>query len=205
MENDIIQLSSLVSLQSKLKKRSGFHAKKVILIANPLVLIILLLSLAGCGSSTPAVQPFGQTSVQPSMLALVLAPAGVKIDACTLLTKADAEQIPGKAVDDPTHSVTGSKTFSVDSCEYKVTVGTALDTASLIVTVPSNGDLARAQAVFTSGKQQVQTAYNAVPVDVVGLGDAAYWVTETGNNLSILKGIVNVTLIASTQKGEAPS
>jgi hypothetical protein len=52
---------------------------------------------------------------------------------------------------------------------------------------------------------QAQAAYNATPVDVPGLGDTAYWVSGAGNNLSIMKGNVNVTLSASTQKGDSPT
>ena len=177
-------------------------SKKLFFHAIPFVLVVLLLALAGCGSSKPAAsQPAAQAPSQPPAQSLV----STKIDACTLLTKADAEQILGKPVDDPTHPVQGNETFSVDSCEYKVTGGTALDNATLIVTVPSNGDLATAQTAFDTGKQQAQAAYNAAPVDVPGVGDTAYWVGGAGNNLSILKGNVNVTLSASTQKGDAPS
>ena len=83
--------------------------------------------------------------------------------------------------------------------------GTALDNATLIVTVPSNGDLARAQAVFNSGKQQAQTLYNSVAVDVPGIGDSAYWVGGSANNLTILKGNIDISLSASTQKGDSAS
>ena len=86
-----------------------------------------------------------------------------------------------------------------------MTGGTAQDNATLIVTVPANGDLARARAVFTSGKQQVQTSYNTVPVDVPGIGDSAYWVGGADNNLFILKGNISLTLSVSTQKGDSPS
>ncbi len=175
------------------------------------LLVVLLMSLAGCGSPTPAApQPTTQgpaqttaqpTAEQPTEQSL----ASTKIDACALLTKTDAEQILGKPVDDPTHPVQGNETFSVDSCEYKVTGGTARDNATLIVTVPSNNDLAIAMTAYTTGMQQAQAAYNAAPVDVPGLGDRAYWVGGAGNNLSILKGIVNVTLAVSTQTGDSPS
>jgi hypothetical protein len=47
--------------------------------------------------------------------------------------------------------------------------------------------------------------YGAAPVDVPELGDSAYWVGGSGNNLSIMKGNVNMTLMAVNQKGDAPS
>ncbi len=181
--------------------------KKQSFLTISLAMIIMLLILVGCGSPTAAsTQPSAQVPVQStSQQPAAQSPASVKIDACTLLTKADAVQILGNPVDDPTHPVQANETFNVDSCEYQVMGGTALDNATLIVTVPSNGDLATAQTAFVTGKQQAQAAYNAAPVDVPGLGDSAYWVGGAGNNLSILKGNVNVTLSASTQKGDAPS
>ncbi|HTX90520.1 MAG TPA: hypothetical protein VMC09_04805 [Anaerolineales bacterium] len=162
-----------------------------------LTMTALLLGLAGCGGVGTANPGSATVAGQPVK--------GVTIDACALLTKADAEQILGKPVEDPTHPVEGSETFNVFSCEYKMQGGTALDNASLIVTVPAAGDLQTAQIAFDTGKQQAQAAYNAAPVDVPGLGDTAYWVGGAGNNLSILKGDINVTLSASTQKGDAPA
>ena len=171
-------------------------SKRFIFTVIPFALVIMLLALSGCASSSPTAQST-QSSQQP--------PVNTSLDACTLLTKADAEQIMGKPVDDPTHPVQGNETFTVDSCEYKVQGGTALDNVTLIVTVSSNGDLATAQTAFNTGEQQAQAAYGASPVDVPGVGDSAYWVGGSGNNLSVLKGNVNINLGASTQKGESPS
>jgi hypothetical protein len=157
--------------------------------------IILLLVLSSCGSPTAvATQPPKAQS-----------PAFEKINACNLLTKADAAQIMGSPVDDPTHPVQGSETFYVDSCKYKKTGGTALDGVTLTVEIPVNGDLATAQTAFTSGKQQAQAAYNSAPQDVTGVGDAAYWVGGAGNTLLVMKGIYTFTLSASTQRGSSPS
>lgn len=169
--------------------------------------IFSLLALVGCGSPTQvATLSTGQATTQPSSLPpTAQSPSITKIDACVLLTKADAEQILGNPVKEPTHPVQGNETFSVDSCEYQMVGGTALDNATLIVTIPSNGNLTSAQTAFTTGKEQVQAAYNAAPSDVPGLGDTAYWVGGSGNNLSFLKGNINITLSVSTQKGDAPS
>jgi hypothetical protein len=178
-------------------------SKKVLSHSIPLLVAALLLGLAGCADLGPRTPFPEEETTTPQSSAQ--APAASKFDACKLLTKADAEQILGKPVDSPTNPLQGDATYSVDSCEYKVTGGTALDNATMIVTVPANGDPARAQAVFNSGKQQAQALYNAAPLDVPGLGDAAYWVGGAGNNLSILKGNIFVTLSASTQKGDSAS
>ena len=184
-------------------------SKKLVIHA---ILFILLLALADCAGSKPAAQPqvtqtpaATQPSVQATAQPPAQAPVSAAIDACSLLTKADAEQILGKPVDDPTHPVTGNEIFIVDSCDYKVTGGTPLDNATLIVTVPSGGDLATAQTAFNTGKQQAQAAYGSAPADVPGVGDSAYWVSGSGNNLSILKGDMNITLSVSTQKGDSAS
>jgi hypothetical protein len=164
--------------------------KKLLFPAAPLAMIIMLLTLVSC--SGPAA-------------ATAQAPALVKIDACTLLTKADATQIMGNPVNEPTHPVQGTQAFYVDSCEYKLTGGTPLDDVTLTVEIPVNGDLATAKSVFNAGKQQAQATYNAAPLDVPGVGDAAYWVSGAGNTLMVMKGMVTFTLSASTQKGDAPS
>jgi hypothetical protein len=184
-------------------------SKKVLLHSIALLTAALMAGLAGCRAvesrdtlPVPATQPPQAPAPQSSAQAPA---AASKFDACKLLTKADAEQILGKPVDSPTNPLQGDETYSVDSCEYKVTGGTPLDNVTLIVTVPANGDPARAQAVFNSGKQQAQALYNAAPLDVPGLGDAAYWVGGAGNNLSILKGNIFVSLSASTQKGDSAS
>ncbi len=163
-------------------------SKKVFLHAIALLAAALAVCLAGCRAvtSSDALPDLATQLPQASAQASAQAPAAAsKFDACKLLTKADAEQILGEPVDSPTNPMQGDATYSVDSCEYKVTGGTALDNATLVVTVPASGDPARAQAVFNSGKQQAQAMYNAAPVDVPGLGDAAYWVGGAGNNLSI--------------------
>ena len=178
--------------------------KKIFLDSVPFFLAVLTVFLAGC-QPIHNQAPLLDEEDTPTPKASAQAPAASKFDACSILTKADAEQILGEPVDSPTSPQMGSETFSVDSCAYQVTGGTALDRATLILTVPANGDLARAQAVFNTGKQQAQSLYNSAPVDVSGLGDAAYWVGGAGNNLSILKGDIYISLSASTQKGDSPS
>jgi hypothetical protein len=122
-----------------------------------------------------------------------------------LFTRADAEKILGKPVKDAEHPVSGSETFNVSSCAYHVQGGTAMDGATLILTIPSERDLTTAKTAFESGKNMAQANYNAAPVDVPGVGDSAFWVGGAGNNISILKSVINVNLSASTQKGDNPT
>ena len=169
--------------------------KKSFLPVITLMLVILLLALAGCGSPTATV---AQSSAGQS-------PAVARIDACSLLTKADAEQVLGKAVDEPTHPIQSEETFLVDSCEYRMTGATAKEHAILTIVAPANGDLETALKTFATGKQGAQAAYPSTLPDLPGLGDSAYWVGGEGNSLMMMKGIMTVSLSVSTQKGEAPS
>jgi hypothetical protein len=148
-------------------------------------ILAALLGLVACGGSKPA--------------------SNKAIDACALLTKADAEKILGQPVKDAEHPIEGSETFLVTSCSYHVQGGTAMDRAVLIATIPQTPDATTAQTAFDTGKKGAQANYNAAPVDVPGLGDAAYWVGGAGNNLFILQGEANLTLSASSQQGDAPS
>jgi len=125
------------------------------------------------------------------------------LDACLLLTKADAEAILGQPVSEPERPVEGSATFDVSSCKYKVQGESAYENVFLIVTVPVNGDLQSAQIAFDTDKNSSKDMLGADPVDVPGLGDTAYWVAGYGNQLSILKGNVHVILSATNQTGES--
>jgi hypothetical protein len=173
--------------------------KKPLFPAAPLAMIVMLLTLVGCGG------PTAQAPAQITPQSTAQSPAFVEIDACTLLTKADATQIMGNPVNEPTHPVQGTQTFYVDSCEYNLTGGTPVDDVTLTLEIPVNGDLATAQQVFNAGKQQAQAAYSGAPLDVTGVGDAAYWVSGEGNTLMVMKGMFTFSLSASTHKGDAPS
>jgi hypothetical protein len=170
------------------------------------MIFAMLFVLAGCGSPQTAAPGSSVTTSIPGNPTSAptgnTAPGG--LDPCTLLTKADAESILGKPVMDATHPITADATFEVRSCEYRVTGGTALDNATLIYTVSSEGDAATAKTAFDTGKKDAQKSWNAAPVDVPGLGDEAYWVGGAGNNVSVLKGPIYITLSASTYKGDSP-
>jgi len=126
------------------------------------------------------------------------------IDACALLTKADAETVLGQPVKDPEHPVEGAATFNVTSCKYQVATEGVFERTSLIVTVPANGDLGAAQAAFNVDKTTSLEMFGVEAVDVPGLGDQAFWVGGSGNNLAILKGNIHLILVVSTYEGEAP-
>jgi hypothetical protein len=176
------------------------------------MLLVLVFVLAGCGSlpaapSGPSITtsgPTGGTTNPGGTTAPTanVAPAGV--DPCTLLTTADAESILGKSVGEGSHPIKASATFELSSCEYKIVNGTPLENTTLIYTYASGGDATLAKTAFDTGRGQAKASWNADPVNVPGLGDEAYWVAGAGNNISILKGAVYITLSASTNKGDTP-
>jgi hypothetical protein len=177
------------------------------------MILIMLFVLAGCGGSPAAPSGVSITTSVPSggttnpaggtaAPTANVAPAGV--DPCTLLTRADAESILGKSVGEGSHPITASASYEVTSCEYKIVNGTPLDNTTLIYTYASSGDTSLAKTAFDTGRNSAQKSWNAAPVDVPGLGDEAYWVGGAGNNISILKGAVYITLSASTNKGDTP-
>ena len=192
-------------------------------LVRTLLFISLLFALAACSSpANPGAQPaptsgLPAATAQPTSAPVTAAtavaeaptapPAGnaTSVDACALLSKADAEKILGQPVKDPESPVQGSADFNVSSCVYHTQTGTALDRVALVVWVVASGDAAYAKTAFETDKQKVPANYNADPVDVAGVGDAAYWVAGAGNQLMVLKGTVQFSLLASTQKGDTAS
>jgi hypothetical protein len=170
--------------------------KKTLISALQFSFFLLLLALAGCGKQAPAAaQP--SAGQQPQL--------ANTIDACTLLTKADAEQVLGSPVDEALRPVQSTEPNIVDSCEYRITGATAKDHVVLTVVLPVSGDLESAQKIFAAGRQGAQATYGSTLPDVPGLGDSAYWVGGEGNTLMMMKGSMTVSLSVSTQKGDIPS
>jgi hypothetical protein len=169
--------------------------KKALISALPFSFFLLLLALAGCGKQAPAA---AQPSASQSSLANT-------VDACTLLTKADAEQVLRSPVDEAIRPVQSTEPNIVDSCEYRVTGAMAKDHAVLTLVLPVSGDLESAKKIFTAGRQGAQATYGSALPDIPGLGDSAYWVGGEGNTLMMLKGRLTVSLSVSTQKGDSPS
>lgn len=169
--------------------------KKALISALSFSFFLLLLALAGCGKQAPA-------ATQPPASQASLAST---IDACTLLTKADAEQVLGSKVDEAIRPVQSTEPNIVDSCEYRIIGATVKDHAVLTVVIPVSGDLESAKKIFAAGRQGAQATYGSALPDVPGLGDSAYWVGGEGNTLMMMKGSMTVSLSVSTQKGDSPS
>lgn len=112
------------------------------------------------------------------------------VDACALVTKAEAEQLLGKPVRDPDHPLEGTATYAVTSCTYRATEG--MERVSIVAIAAS--DAASARSAFDLEKNQAVTQMNVTPVDVAGLGDAAFWEGGIYNKLRVLSGRVGLSI-----------
>ncbi len=112
------------------------------------------------------------------------------VDACSLVTKAEAEQLLGKQVRDPDHPLEGAATYAVTSCTYRAIEG--MERVSIVVIAAS--DATSARSAFELEKTQAVTQMNVTPVEVTGLGDAAFWEGGMYNKLRVLAGRVGLSI-----------
>lgn len=117
-----------------------------------LSLFIMLIVLSACGAPATSTVEADQPQVPATEVGSDSAPIEkTGLDACALLTKADAEAILGQPVMEPEHPIQGGATFNVSSCKYRVQAD-ALDNVTLIVTVPVNSDVESAKTAFETDK-----------------------------------------------------
>ena len=160
---------------------------------QPLCLLALGASLiaVGCKKESevkPATEPSATASRTPSAAPAAPKPAsgaamtGSPIDACSMLTKAEAEAATGRKLQDPT-----GKKDAWSSCRF-----TLVDPPAPIVDL----DVIHAADAMMAKQMFQEFAKDEGPTEPApGIGDTAYW-NET-NVLRILKGsyvvIVNVS------------
>jgi hypothetical protein len=153
-----------------------------------LVLGVVLFA-AGCkeeakegGSPAPAPSPTSPPAPKPAAGAATM---GKAVDACSMLSKADAEAATGRKLADPT-----GKTDVWSSCRF-----TLVDPPAPIVelTVVSLADSATAKQAF----EEDRTTNVEQPEPTEGIGEAAFW--DAGNVLVIRKGSYLVKVNISTE------
>jgi hypothetical protein len=150
-----------------------------------IVLLLVGLVLAGCGGSATGAS--GQSG---------------PIDACQLITKADAEAALGEAVKAPENPITGEGLAAVTSCKYTVASAPSVNNVSLIVRRLDSADAAKAD--FDQLKKDMEPKLNVTPNDVPGLGDAAFWSGGAVNQLAVLKGKVQLLIYVRGPQGISP-
>lgn len=161
-----------------------------------MALVILLLSslgFQGCGGKTEEAK--NGTGSAPSNGSAKK--TGGKVDACTLLTKTDAEALLGGAVKEPTTTHNENGGTLVSQCHYSNEAGDK-QVGLLARQAPS---AAEAKQVFDSARRAAKGLSGVDPQTISSLGDDAYW---TGGNLAQLNVLKNdLWLVISARQGKA--
>lgn len=113
---------------------------------------------------------------------------GVRLDAAALLPPADAEAFLGAASGEPTNPVTGDGYFIFNSIGYMTA-----DERMLNLIITQMGDFSRegVRGEYDSNRSHARSMFGVAPLDIVGLGEAAYWLSNPEafvNNLYVLWG-----------------
>ena len=152
------------------------------LAAQALLVLMLAALLAACGSSAKAQTATGGGSGAGG--------AAAPIDACALVTRAEAEALLGVPVGEPQpQTVPGLAT----TCSY---LASALrDSRSVFVWASPQKTADGARKVFDNAKRDAP-ALGTTARDQAGLGDGAFWIH---NQLWVLEGKVVLQLSADNE------
>ena len=125
--------------------------------------------------------------------------SGEKVDACGLLTKADAESFLGESVGQPTTSHTEAVGNIVTQCRYSSTSGKRV---GLLARQAATSE--QAAKIFRQARETSNELSGAAPQVVTGLGDDAYWIGGNLKQLNVLKRDVWLIITASPGNGIDP-
>jgi len=157
--------------------------------------------IAACGSSKPA-SVDSQTVGTPSVSVDSNSQTTANADACALFTKADAEMALGQPVGDAQRPDQAGANDTIVTCRYKVQSENSYASAMLLVLVPLDGKVDSAKTHFAADKAMSQSMLAMAPVEIPGLGDEAYWLGGSVNQLTILHGNMRLILNVTTQTGD---
>jgi hypothetical protein len=133
-------------------------------------LLIALVALAGCSASGPASDTHNPAPGKS---------AG-RLDACSLLTPADAEALLREAPGEPVGSQIGE---GVSRCGYTGRSGDKR--VSLVARRASSS--AEAARIFRTAQNESKNLSGVEPRPVSGLGDAAFWAGGTLRQLNVVR------------------
>jgi hypothetical protein len=161
-----------------------------------MVLLLSLLALAGCGGAkTEGTNNATATQQQPTGSSKL---PGGKLDACGLLTKADAESLLGSPVKEPTTTRNELGGTVVSQCRYSNAAGDK-QVGLLSRQAPTT---AEARQVFDSARSASKDLSGADPQTVSSLGDDAYWTAGNLSQLNVLKNDFWLIITARQGKGD---
>jgi hypothetical protein len=157
--------------------------------------LALLAALAGCG-------PTSGTGGSGSAKGTAASPAGSarQVDACTLFTAADAQAVLGEeeVVEMTSFLNEAQKTRDPAQCGYNA----GSDPAKVVrLEVRRAASAESAQGAFDSTRSLLA---GSAPQDVPGLGDGAFWVGGSLDQLHVRKGATQLIITSQTtsQPGE---
>ena len=160
-------------------------------------LVISMLALAGCGGPKTAVET-KNTSDAPHVASSDKQSAG-SVDACGLLTKADAESFLGESVGPPASSHTEAMGNIITQCRYSSTSGKRVGLLARQAT--TSGQAAR---VFRQARDTSNELSGSAPQVITGLGADAYWIGGNLKQLNVLSNDVWLIITASPGNGIDP-
>ena len=159
-------------------------------------LVISMLGLAGCRGSKAVPT---KNALNPPHTANSGKQSGEKVDACGLLTKADAESFLGESVGQPATSRTEAMGNIVTQCRYSSSSGKRV---GLLARQAATSD--QAAKVFRQARDTSNELSGAAPQMISGLGDDAYWTGGNLKQLNLLKSDMWLIITVSPGNGIDP-
>jgi hypothetical protein len=123
-----------------------------------------------------------------------------KIDACSLLTKADVESLLAEPVGAPATTHTEAMGNTVTQCRYSAPAGNKR--VGLLLRQAATAD--EAAKIFRQARDASKELSGADPQMIDGLGESAYWTGGNLRQLNVLKGDAWLIITASPGNGTDP-
>jgi hypothetical protein len=161
-----------------------------------MVLLLSLLALTGCGGAKT--EETKNTSGTPLQSTGSSKPSSGKLDACGLLTKADAESLLAGSVKEPTTTRNENGDTVVSQCRYSNAAGD-MQVGLLARQSPTT---AEAKQVFGNARSASKDLSGADPQTISNLGDDAYWTSGNLSQLNVLKDDFWLIITARQGKGD---
>lgn len=138
----------------------------------PAAILCSSIMLAGCGKTLPP-----EINQQPK-------------EACVLLTQKMASKILGEDVPPSESKTMHSEEFgsTVTSCSYSTNGTNPTSIRTITILIRYAKDEQESKTIFTDAKAQSQSLSGTNPENLPSIGDEAYWVGGSLNQLNIRKG-----------------
>lgn len=143
-------------------------------------LLLLALAAVACGRAEKPVSP-------------------LKVDACTLFTDQDAEEVAGESIAAMASTMDEARGRDPGQCIYNS--GTLDEPRILSLLIRQHRSAAAAKRVQEAGRSTFATMSGGKVQDVPGLGDGALWVGGRLQQLHVLRGAVQLVITVQSPDG----